>query len=313
MLWLFLMNKATGDISVMQSTLWTGVEEQSVLVGWQILEIDEGGVESHNEHKTHYQGVSHDEWANRVHTALGVGGQIVRVGVAVDKYKNHPDAPPNDCCFRITYKTIDKCPHRYYEVSDAEMFGDKVAAVLECLDEFRREHLASGCVVLGLHTATFGGGGEDGEEDAMTNENTDSTANPVAPPLPVGNPMVAYFWENQASIDAANASFDASADHGACQARDKIKITYERYQTVSRAIIMHLRKQEAGLSKQDIIDWHVSAQTEIADHGREGEVRVVRSVLKNMLQTDHSLVTANDVGEGGEPKYTVTVNLILIS
>ena len=101
-----------------------------MVVGWQILEIDEGGVEFHNGNKTHYQGVSHDEWANRVHTALGVGGQIVRVGVAVDKYKNQPDAPPNDCCFRITYKTIDKCPHRYYEVSDAEMFGDKVAAVL---------------------------------------------------------------------------------------------------------------------------------------------------------------------------------------
>ena len=142
-------------------------------------------------------------------------------------------------------------------------------------------------------------------EDAMTNENTDSTANPVAPPSPVGNPMAAYFWENQASIDAHQQSFDASADHDACQARDKIKITYERYQTVSRAIIMHLRKQEAGLSKQDIIDWHVSAQTEIADHGREGEVRVVRSVLKNMLHTDHSLETANDVGGGGEPIYTV--------
>ena len=146
--------------------------------------------------------------------------------------------------------------------------------------------------------------------DAMTNENTDSTANSMAPPPPVGNPMAAYFWENQASIDAHQQSFDASADHDACQARDKIKITYERYQTISRAIIMHLRKQEAGLSKQDIVDWHVSAQTEIADHGREGEVRVVRSVLKNMLQTDHSLVTANDVGEGGEPKYTVHPNIV---
>ena len=68
---------------------------------------------------------------------------------------------------------------------------------------------------------------------------------------------------------------------------------------------MHLRKQEAGLSKQDIVDWHVSAQTEIADHGREGEVRVVRSVLKDMLHTDHSLETANDVGGGGEPTLNI--------
>ena len=142
----------------------------------------------------------------------------------------------------------------------------------------------------------------------MANENIDSTANPVAPPPPVGNPMAAYFWENQPSIDAANASFDASADHDACQARDKIKITYERYQTVSRAIIMQLRKQEAGLSKQDIVDWHVSAQTEIAN--LEDEARVVRSVLRNMLQTDQSPETANDVGEGGEPMYTVHPNTV---
>ena len=72
----------------------------------------------------------------------------MRVGVAVDKYKNHPDAPANDCCFRVTYKAINKCPHMYYEVSDAKMFGDKVAAVLECLEKFRGEYLASGCVVL---------------------------------------------------------------------------------------------------------------------------------------------------------------------
>ena len=33
-----------------------------------------------------------------MHTALGVGGKIGRAGVdvAVDKYKNHPDAPAND-------------------------------------------------------------------------------------------------------------------------------------------------------------------------------------------------------------------------
>ena len=102
------------------------------------------------------------------------------------------------------------------------MFEDKVAAVLECLEEFRGEHLASGCVVLGLHTATFGGGGEDGEEDAMTNENTDSTANPVAPPCTSScNPMAAYFSENQASIDAANASSSAADVCGGCEIRTR--------------------------------------------------------------------------------------------
>ena len=226
----------------------------------------------------------------------------------MDKYKNHPDAPASDCCFRITYKSINKCPHRYYEVSDAKMFGDKVAAVLKSLEEFREEHLASGCVVLGLHTA-------GGEKGAMANENTDSTANPppaespMAPPPPTDNPMAAYFWNNQAIFDAANASAGANGDHGApYKAKDKIKITHERYQTISRATIMHLQKQEAGLSKQGIIDWHLSAQNEIVNP--EDEERVIRSVLKNMLRRDQSLVEASDVGECGEPKYTVHPNTV---
>ena len=71
---------------------------------------------------------------------------------------------------------------------------------------------------------------------------------------------------------------------------------------------MHLQKQEAGLSKQGIIDWHLSAQNGIVNP--EGEERVIRSVLKNMLRRDQSLVEASDVGECGEPKYTVHPNTV---
>ena len=124
--------------------------------------------------------------------------------------------------------------------------------------------------------------------------------------------------EQQGSLKRTALDGQAQQPPAKKRAKDKVKITYEKYQTISRAITMHLRKQEAGvseqvgMSRQDIVDWYLSVQTEIANpEDLLIEAKVIRSVLKNMLKKDQSLVTAHDVGEDGEPKYTVHPNIVI--
>ena len=64
---------------------------------------------------------------------LGVGGQVVRVGLAA--FGIHTDAPSSDLCFRRT----DRPDGRYYEVCDRNKFNDKINNLLSELETFRAQ------------------------------------------------------------------------------------------------------------------------------------------------------------------------------
>ena len=176
--------------------------------------------------------------------------------------------------------------------------------MLESLEQFRGEYLASGCVVLELHTATFDGQGQEGHDEANPPENTD-------PPANAGSPANADSPANVDSPENAGSPVHADSNHHGVPSHDKLKISYEKYRTISRAITMHLREQEAGLSRDDIVDWYLSATGVPNPADLVDEAKVVRSVLKNMWKRDKSVVEASDVGEDGVPKYIVNPNIIM--
>ena len=157
MLYLWLKEKISGEISLLKST--SHVEQSSILhtidystqeaIGWQIIEVDEGGVKAHDTHKRINQGVSHADWAGKVAEALGVGGQIIRIGVAA--YGIHPQAAVEDLCFVCKDRknkdtgTIE----RFYEVCDVDKLETKLARAIEALDDYRE-----GCLLQGDEIVT---------------------------------------------------------------------------------------------------------------------------------------------------------------
>ena len=81
--------------------------------------------------------------------------------------------------------------------------------------------------------------------------------------------------------------------------KEKVKISYERYQAVSQAIQLHLRSREnrgesEGMTRKAIVDWYLSLQSEIS--GEEElvqEAKLIRSVIKHMQKKDGLLVYVN--------------------
>jgi hypothetical protein len=98
---------------------------------FQIVEVDEGGVEQHNAKKCANQGMSHDQWADEVAKATGVGGQVVRIGVAHNKDMGAP----------VENRFFKKKNNKYELIESMRTaFEAKLERVLEALESYRVEY-----------------------------------------------------------------------------------------------------------------------------------------------------------------------------
>ena len=144
MLWAWVRDQETQQCRVLQGDEFQGAQHE--MIAWQIVEVDEGGVAQHDLAKQASTSTTHRQWAERVCSTLGVGGQIVRVGLAA--HGVHKGAPVEDVCFRRT----DKLDGRYYQVCNPKRFNEKVTDVLAKLESFR-PNVENGIVTM-LHESS---------------------------------------------------------------------------------------------------------------------------------------------------------------
>ena len=80
----------------------------------------------------------------------------------------------------------------------------------------------------------------------------------------------------------------------------KVKVSLERYKSISKAILHHLREHvdqsgSQGMTRSELVDWHLSLQANIStDKGRAEEAQLVRSIIKHMQKTDGLLMLVCD-------------------
>lgn len=150
MLWVWIRNTTNGERRLLGSTsnelasisVRDEPTEQHVPAGWeivafQIVEVDEGGVANHDTAKRR-SGCDHETWTQQVANAIGVGGQVIRVGVAADNIPYHiyslKQPPTEDVVFTRT-KTSE---HTLYHVPERHYFKfeTKMLRVLGHLSQF---------------------------------------------------------------------------------------------------------------------------------------------------------------------------------
>ncbi|KAL3687903.1 hypothetical protein R1sor_014212 [Riccia sorocarpa] len=149
---------------------------------------------------------------------------------------------------------------------------------------------------------------DPGEEEPRQNDDDDDDGTGPAP----GD------GQATANIDAeANENGDPSSAGGAGQGADegadgqskKMKITFEQFQKVTRALVMHLRQHEdvpdmpddappAGLKQADLTNWYVGELNEqgafesLSDMANE--YRQVRAIIQHLITREGVLIVLDD-------------------
>eukprot|EP00249_Psilotum_nudum_P000716 c12813_g1_i1 orf=555-2558(+) len=114
------------------------------------------------------------------------------------------------------------------------------------------------------------------------------------------------------SADNQVANVETEPGHAAdAQDKDKrkMKVTYEQFQKITRAFVMHLRQREdsvqeglAGIKQSDLVRWYIEEQNAQGAYGSMNEVveeiRQIRAIIQHLIRREGVLIVLDD-GTGG--------------